>query len=52
MMCSHISKKRSKPLAKSLGTNQSHESSYTIFEKSLDEKHGERVKVEVKASLF
>jgi hypothetical protein len=44
-MCPHISKKRSKPLPKSLGTKQSHKNSYTIPKGLLDKRHGERAKV-------
>jgi hypothetical protein len=50
-MCSRISKKLSKPLIKSLGIKQSHKSSYTILGGPLDERHGERVKAKINASL-
>ncbi len=50
-MCLHISKKKSKPLAELLGTKQSCKSSYTILKGSLDEKHGECVKIKINASL-
>jgi hypothetical protein len=44
-MCSHIFKKRSKPLARLLGTKQSCKNSYTIPEKTPDERLGKRVKI-------
>jgi dienelactone hydrolase len=40
-------KKRSKSLAKSLGTKQSNKSSCTIPKGLPDEKHGERVKAKI-----
>jgi len=45
----YLKKIKSNPLAK---TNQSHKSSNTIFKGSWNERHGERVKVEINASLF
>jgi hypothetical protein len=50
-MCPHISKKKSKPLTKSLGTKQFRKSSYTILKGPPDEKGGKCVKVEINASL-
>ncbi len=49
-MCPHTSKKRLKPLAKAYGTKQFGRSSYTIFEKPLEERHGEWVKVKTNVS--
>ncbi len=51
-MCPHTTKKRSKPLAKSFRTKQSHKSSYTVFEGPLKERRGEWAKVETNASWF
>jgi len=47
----HISKKKSKPLAKSLRTKQFGKSSYTILETTLDEKDGKHVKVKISVFL-
>ncbi len=45
-MCPHILKKKLKPLVKSLGTKQSHKSSYTILEGPSEERCDERTKIE------
>ncbi len=50
-MCLHISKQKSKPLAKSLKTKQYHKSSYTIFKGLSNEKRGEWINVEINAFL-
>ncbi len=50
-MCLHISKQKSKPLAKSLGTKQYHKSSYIIFKGLSNERRGECIKAEINASL-
>jgi hypothetical protein len=47
----HISKKRSKPLARSLGTKQSHKNSYTIPKIPPDERPRKHVKVKINAFL-
>jgi hypothetical protein len=51
-MCSHTSKKRSKPLTKTFGTKPFHKSSYTILEGPLEKRHGEQVKTKINASQF
>jgi len=48
-MCLHISNKRWKPLIKSLGTKQFCKSSYTIFEKPSDERHGKQATIKINA---
>jgi len=50
-MCSHIFLKRSKPLARLLGTKQSCKNSYTILERPPNERLGKRVKIKINASL-
>jgi hypothetical protein len=49
-MCPHTLKKRLKPLAKSSKTKQSRRSSYTIFERPPEKRHGEQAKVEINVS--
>jgi hypothetical protein len=49
-MCPHISKKRSKPFAKSSGTKQSHKSSYTIPKGPPEGRCGEQAKTNINAS--
>jgi hypothetical protein len=51
-MCPHTSKKKSKPFAKSSRTKQFCNRSYTIFERLLNERHGECAKMEINASWF
>jgi len=50
-MYMHISKQKSKPLAKSLGRKQYRKSSHTIFKGLSDERCGECIKVEINAFL-
>jgi hypothetical protein len=49
-MCRHISKKKSKPFAKSSRIKQFLKRSYTILERLLHERHGEFAKMEISAS--
>jgi len=49
-ICPHTSKKRLKPLVEAFGTKQFGRSSYTIFERPLEERHGERAKVKTNVS--
>jgi hypothetical protein len=51
-MCPHITKKRLKPLAKSLGAKQYHRSSYTIPKGPPKKKHGEQAKAKINASQY
>ncbi len=46
-MCPHTSRKRWKAFVESSRTKQFHKSSYIIFEGPIDERRGERVKVEI-----
>lgn len=48
-MRSHISKNKLKSFIESFGKKQSCKSSYTIFEKSPNEKHGEHAKTKIKS---
>jgi len=50
-MCPHISKANSNPIIESSGTKQSYKSSYTIPKGSLDERHGEHVKIKTNGYL-
>jgi hypothetical protein len=50
-MCLHISKKRSKPLVELSGMNQSFKSSYTIPNRSPNERRGKNGKIEINAFL-
>jgi hypothetical protein len=51
-MCPHTLKRNKKPFAKSSRTKQFRKSSYTILEKSLNERHGECAKMVINASWF